>query len=57
MGVVAEAGHDPGEEHGGDGAGGGVVVPARFTHESLVAGCELGVDEAGPVGGLEQGGA
>ena len=52
--AVTEAGHDTGEKHGGDGACRRVVVPAGITHEPLVAGSELWVDESGPVGGLEQ---
>jgi hypothetical protein len=57
VGVITEAGDDPGEQHGGDGAGRRVVVAAGVAYEPLVAGGELGIDSAGPVGGLEQGGA
>ena len=53
---AAPAGHDPGQQHRGDVAGRGVVVVA-LAHQSDVSGGDLGVDLAGGVGGLEQGGA
>ena len=53
-GVVAQAGDDPGEQHGGDGAQRRGVVAAGLAHEPLVAGGQGGVGLAGVVGGQEQ---
>ena len=53
-GVVAQAGDDAGEQHGGDGARRRGVVSAGVAHEPLVAGGQGGVGLAGVVGGLEQ---
>jgi len=53
-GVVAQAGDDPGEQHGGDGAQRRGVVAAGLAHEPLVAGGKGGVGLAGVVGGQEQ---
>lgn len=52
--VVAQAGDDPGEQHGGDGAQRGGVVAAGLAHEPLVAGGQGGVDLAGVIGGEKQ---